>query len=279
MSARNASCWASAFVTLRAARYEGLDSAFSRYERLTELNEGLANYIQTLATGKHTVTFPVNEFDASAVRLRTYTSGAAIALLLDRVLPHWKESLEGHDQNSLDQLLGQALSRRSTSANVCAHSASKRDNALRVAQADSAAIVTSRTARRATFDARGGARLVVVAADGTPLWPQGFDPLNVERVNGGVLHGRYLKLGNDAGTIELIDEEQGDIEALTVGAGAHPLFNGVRQLSVMGFGAPVVRAQSDTVSIVGKGLKLSLRGAALRRSGDSLVVTLAKPSR
>lgn len=278
VSARDASCWARAFVTLRAARYDGLDSAFSNYERLTELNEGLANYIQTLANGKHTVTFPADEFAASAVRLRTYTTGSAIALLLDRVSPRWQESLEAHDQNSLDRLLAAALSRRPASANACAHSARERDNALRVAQADSAAIATSRSARRVAFDARGGRRLVVVAADGAPLWPQGFDPLNVERVNGGVLHARYLKLGNDAGSIELIDEEEGDIEAFTVGAGAHPLFNGVQRLSMVGFAAPKVREQADTVTIVAKGVKLSLRGAALRRSGDSLVVLLAKPA-
>ena len=79
-----------------------------------------------------------------------------------------------------------------------------------------------------------------------------------------MVHARYLKLGNDAGSIELIDEDQADIEALTVGAGAHPLFNGVRRLNVVGFGAPAVREQADTVTIVAKGVKLSLRGAAER---------------
>ena len=187
VNAGDASCWTRAFVALRAARYDGLDSAFSRYERLTELNEGLANYIQTLANGQHTVTFPDNEFAASAVRLRTYTTGPAIALLLDRVSPRWQKSLEAHDQNSLDQLLAAALRGRPASTNACRHSIRERDNALRVAQTDSAAIATSRAARRVAFDARGGARVVVLAADGAPLWPQGFDPLNVERVNGGVL--------------------------------------------------------------------------------------------
>ena len=133
-----------------------------------------------------------------------------------------------------------------------------------------------RVARRAAFDARGGVRLVVEADDAAPLWPQRFDPLNVEQVNGGLLHTRFLVLGNDAGTVELIDEESADIEAVTVAVGAHPLFSGVHQLSVVGFGPPEVREQGDNVTMVAKGLKLSLRGAVIRRSGDTLFVSLPR---
>ncbi len=275
-SATRAVCWARAFLQLRTARYDGLDSAFTRYERLTELNEGLANYIQTLANGQRRVPFPAHEFSPSAVRLRTYTTGTAIALLLDRVSPGWQALLESQDQYTLDQLLTEALVHTPASANTCAHSRREHTVALRVAQHDSVAIAASRRARRRTFDARSGLRLVVEANDAAPLWPQGFDPLNVERVNGGLLHTRFLSLGNDAGTIELIDEEAANVEAVTAAAGAHPLFTGVRHLSAAGFRSPEVRARGDSVTIVAKGLKLTLRGATLRRSRDSLIVTLSK---
>ena len=65
----------------------------------------------------------------------------------------------------------------------------------------------------------------VQAAHCEPLWPQSFDPLNVERVQGGFLHKRFLRLGNDSGHLEVMDAGETDIEALTIGVGSHPLFN------------------------------------------------------
>ena len=53
---------------------------------------------------------------------------------------------------------------------------------------------------------------------------------HVERVDGGILHTRFLRLGNDGATIEAVDGAA-DLEAFTEAAGAHPLFNGVRRVT------------------------------------------------
>jgi hypothetical protein len=116
---------------------------------------------------------------------------------------------------------------------------------------------------------------VVRTTDNQPLWPQGFDPLNVEHIAGGMLHTRYLKLGGDAGSVEVLDEAGVDIEAVTVAAGSHPLFNGVRELTVVGFQAPELRDSAGVATINARGLKLSLRGAVVRQVGQTLEVTLA----
>ncbi len=272
----DAACWARAFLTLRAARFDGLDSAFTRYERATELNEGLASYVQLRALGTRTVPFPVSEFAPAALRLRTYTTGPAIALLLDQFAPAWKSSLEASDAQSLDDMLAGALPRP---ANVqpCVHPSAERMSAMRAATRDSVALASDRAARRATFDTRTGYRIRVQAAEGAPLWPQGFDPLNVERTDGGLLHTRFLTLGNAAGTIQLIDEASADIDALTVAAGTHPLFNGIRAVEVAGIGEPTVRVAGDTLTITAAGLSLALRNARAERDGTRIRVLIGPP--
>ena len=38
------------------------------------------------------------------------------------------------------------------------------------------------------------------------LWPQGFDPMNVRRLDTVLLHTRFLSLGNDASTFEVMGD-------------------------------------------------------------------------
>lgn len=272
----DAACWARAFLAVRAARFDGLDSAFTRYERATELNEGLASYVQLRALATRTVPFPAVEFAPAALRLRTYTTGPAIALLLDQFAPAWKSTLEASDAQSLDDLLAGALP-RTANARACAHSSAEQLSAIRTATRDSVALASDRAARRAAFDARTGYRIRVQAADGAPLWPQGFDPLNVERTDGGLLHTRFLTLGNAAGTMQLIDERSADVDALTVAAGAHPLFNGIRVVEVAGIGEPTVRMAGDTLTITAAGLSLSMRNARVERDGVRIRILLGPP--
>jgi hypothetical protein len=143
------------------------------------------------------------------------------------------------------------------------------------AAGDAAAVVAERAARRRGFDERRGFRVVIEAAPGKPLWPQGFDPLNVERVEGGVLHTRFLRLGNDAGTVEAVDGDA-DLEALTEAAGAHPLFNGVSRVTFLLPAAPEVAGTRDRVVLRGPGYAAEFGGAAVDRTTTTLVVRLGR---
>ena len=209
------------------------------------------------------------------------TGVAALALLLDRFAPGWQQSLEADDRQSLDGLLRAALDQvADTAAGSCGFSGSATSKIERRARIDAAAVIGGRMKRRRAFDARKEWRLVIQAAEGKPLWPQGFDPLNLERVDGGLLHTRFLRIGNESGEMTVIDEAGADIDALSEGIGPHPLFNGVRRTVVAGLPRLDVREDSaaSRISIRVPGVTAEFRDAMVRRNRREVVVELRAPS-
>lgn len=266
---RDAACWASAALKLRAERYARMPAGSAAYERGTELNEGLASYVEALSAGRARKTLlPPEDFPASEVRQRAYATGRALATLLDRFAPGWKLRLESDDKSPLDVALGSALP--ATGPRRCEHAPPQLRDASERARRDVAALVSKREALRRDFLARPGWTLELMA-EGSPLFPQGFDPLNVERVGAReVLHTRFLKLGGGAGFIEIINRH-----SLTEGAGAHPLFNGLRRLTVTGLSAePAVSESGGKTTITADNLKAEFNGAHVTRSGRNLLVRL-----
>ena len=256
--------WAARALELRRERFALLPAPAAEYERGTEQKEGLARYIEAKAAGVPARFFPDAEFAPDRVRERAYVSGCAIALLLDRLDPGWKRSLEEKDA-PLDEVLGRATV--GTAPVVLA--AAERETALRKAAQDVAAWSASRSALRREFLAAPGWRLVVESE--TPLFPQGFDPLNVERLSSSeVLHTRWVKLANAAGALEALDRR-----CLTESAGAHPLFEGVRRATLSGFAdEPRIEESEGSVQIFARGLTLSFRSARVSRSGSTLTVSV-----
>lgn len=259
-----AACWARRALAFRGERYARMDSAFAAYERGTELNEGLATYVEMRAAGRRGVDLPQAEFGPAEVRRRAYTTGPALALLLDRFKPGWPAAFEANDHQTLDEALTVALG----AGNACTFDDSAVAGAEQQARTDVAALARERERRLIAFKGKPGWRLVVEAGGGEPLWPQGFDPLNVERVGAGrVLHTRYLRLGNAAGRLEVLNAE-----ALTDGAGPHPLFQGVRRVELTGLLKPEVSEAEGKVSVRAAGLTLEFKGAGVTRSGEVITV-------
>lgn len=266
-----AGCWAAAALKFRAERFARVPAGSAAYERGTELNEGLASYVEALAAGRAgRAGLPPDDFAAGEVRQRAYATGRALALLLDRFDAGWKQKLEGGDKRPLDELLAASL-RPAPRPARCEVAPAVLENAAERARRDVAALTAKRDASRRDFLARPGWKLELLAAEGSPLSPQGFDPLNVERVGAReVLHTRYLKLGGAAGTIELIGRA-----SLTEGAGAHPLFDGVRRLTVTGLAAePAVAESGGKTTITSENLKAEFRRAEVTRSGQTVLVRL-----
>jgi hypothetical protein len=258
-------------MRLRQERFAALPGSAAAYERGTELNEGLATYVEHRATGEaDTARLPADGFAPEAVRQRGYRTGIAIARLLDRFSPDWRTALEQHDSTALDILLSTALDARASDAPACVFPAALHDSVQTIAAADVRALHTRRAEQRRAFLEQPGWRLVIVAGD-APLFPQGFDPLNVQRVSGGeVLHSRYLKLGNALGTIEVLGRA-----SLTEAAGTHPLFNGVRALTVTGLASePVIADAKGVVTIKAEGVSAELRGATVERASEIVTVHL-----
>lgn len=269
-----AACWAARAVEQRRVRFARLTPASAAYERGTELNEGLAAYVEELALGATGTGLPPEGYGAAEVREAAYGTGPALASLLDRFDPAWKATLEAGSAASLDELLMKALPLVDTAG--CGFTAEDVAQARARAAGDTAGLVAARKERRAAFFAQPGLRLVIEAG-GQPLWPQGFDPLNVEALGGPeVLHRRWLKLGNERGTLEVLDRE-----ALTEGAAGHPLFNGVRKLTLTGLAAePKVTREGATLRIEAPGLTATLQGAVIdasERSRGLLRITWPQP--
>lgn len=271
-----ASCWTRLALEFRGERFQAMDSVFTSYERLNELNEGLAAYVQLLAAGEDMIDVPVDGFHATDVRDRIYVTGPAFSLLLDRLRPGWQNALEADDGQYLDEMLEVVLLADSPGKEVrCAIEANQTAQIEQKAQRDAAAVIETRSTRREQFDAREGWRVVVQAAEEEPFWPQGFDPLNVERVDGGILHTRLLHLGNEAGELQAIDEEGADVEMLTEGIGPHPLFNGTRRVTIAGLSEPEIVTEDRRVTIRAPGLSAQFNSARVQVVGMEVHVDLA----
>ncbi len=81
-----------------------------------------------------------------------------------------------------------------------------------------------------------------------------------------VLHRRWVKLGNDRGELECLG-----VACLTVAAGDHPLFHGVRTAVVAGLPAePGVRVAGGSVQLEASGLRLRFADARPRREGTEI---------
>jgi hypothetical protein len=266
-------CWARAALAARLDRYARMPAAAAQYERATELNEGLANYVQHRAAGDLEATrLPPAEFAPEEVRQRCYAIGLALGVLLDRFQPEWRNQLEGGDTRALDELLAAAL--HTDRGDTCALVPVERESLHVRAERDARALGTRLAELERSFMAQEGWRLVVRAGK-EPLFPQGFDPLNVRVTSPGkVLHARYLKLGNGTGGLELVG--RGSLTDAGAGA-AHPLFNGVRTLTVTGLAqAPEVTAAGDSTRVKADGVTGGFRGAVVKRSGKSVTLELPR---
>jgi len=264
--AGQSACWTGQALERRRERFALLPVGSVTYERASEINEGLPTFLQNLAAGD-TPELPANEFDAEDVRERFYAVGPALAALLDRFSPGWRDEMEKGQTASLDELLAQALAGKPAAA--CGFTPKETAAARERAKSDAARVVQEKKALREGLLGRPGWKLEITS--GSPLWPQGFDPLNVRVVaKGEVVHSRWVKLGNDHGTLEILDRD-----SLTGAAGEQPLFNGVRRLTVTGLPAePRVRQNGESLVVEAGGFTATLKGAKAEKGESVLKLTL-----
>jgi hypothetical protein len=274
-SGKRSACWAAAALDSRRRRFVALGETGALYERGTELKEGLARLVESRARGGSSgePVFPENEFAVGDVRSRSYAVGHAFGLLLDRFDPGWESDLESGGEGTLDGLLSAALSARSA-ARPCRFTGQETARALDGAKRSVELAQLTRTAVRDDFFRRPGWTLVVVAG-AEPLAPQAFDPLNVERLGPGeVMHSRWVKLGNAAGAVEVLNAR-----SVTESAGKHPLFDGVRRLTVTGLPAePKVNESASGIAVEAAGVAGRFAGARWERKDRTTTIHLSKGS-
>ena len=189
-----AACWSSIALRERAERFQLIGPSAATYERMTELHEGLAQYVQTRAEGRKPIDLlPAAGFPPDAVRDRGYLSGLAMGVVLDRLEPGWRDALSKADSSAtLDGTLAAAVN--ADHAGGCGFTEGERSAAAVRARADSAA----RDSLLADAEQRALSRpgwTVRIEAGESPLQLSGFDPLNVSRLSASrVLHSRLLEL-------------------------------------------------------------------------------------
>ena len=264
-SARSAA-WAARALEIRRERFARLPGQAAAYERGTEMKEGLARYVEAMAEGDSASLFPELEFPAQSVRERAYASGAAMALLLDHLDPDWKRRLEQRDDSTFEDL----LERAAAAARRIDFRGPETEEARRRAAEDVAVLMRRREQLRRGFVESPGWKVVLEADD--PVFPQKFDPWNVERLSASeVLHTRWVKLGNASGSLEALGRR-----CLTESAGKHPLFEGLRRATVELPSEPRVEETPQSIKISAEGLTLEFRGARLSRSGQTWTVILPR---
>ena len=258
--------WIAAALRVRERRFEALGASGAEYERASELNEGLARYVEWRASGDAAPPpFPDGGFAAEALRDRSYVSGASLAILLDAVDPGWKTRVDA----PLDRMLARIVP--PATDDPFTPQARQDARALGVAKAETYRREVTR--QREAFESLPAPAVVVEADPGAPLQASGFDPLNVLLLGpGDVLHGRYVGLGNDAAEIEVLD-----LPSRTRSGGGHPLFGGVQRFEVRGVENLEAKDDGETTTITGDGLRIVIRGGGLRVTPTATIVTLPPP--
>lgn len=268
-STERSECWLRTALLLRRKRMEQLPPVVAAYERAIERQEGLARYIERRAAGLGArVDIAPEGYPPEDVRGRAYVTGVALALMLDRYAPGWRERVEDADEPpALDSLLWIALEERPETS--CGFSAGERADVLERATAAVQAVRAGRDSVVRAFTAQPGWSVRVIAEDG-PLWPQSFDPMSVRRVgSAALLHERMLRAGNENGFIDVFDRG-----ALTVGYLDDPLASGIREVRVTGFAErPAFTSGEDIrVRMAAPGLELTFQHAQVVTEDREIVV-------
>jgi hypothetical protein len=293
------------FIAVREARHRRLPDEFAQFDRMAEINEGLAEYalVRTLALlardrdtavagaarsrlarqqqRLRTLTLDT----AQSVRLRFYATGPAMARLLDALQgPAWKRRLV--DENlALQEALALATGYRQ--GETALRQEALRRYGARALEAEARdAVERLRASRRARLErvlARPGLQLVVDASRMAQhdVGLCGFDPQNILRVSPTVeMHMRWVRPCNTSTTFGefntpvVHDEGAGTLTAV-LGSEA--------DVQVTAGGAPLRLADGERreavqdVKISSPAATYQAERATLERRGRVLRVTLLPP--
>lgn len=281
--AETSASWAATALAVRERRIEQLDPEHLAYEIALEMQEGTAVYIARLAVNDVRDIGRLREWRApEQIRWRFYDTGAALAALLDRFDPRWKDRLEAAPEATLAALLGTALTERRI--DEVGFTSDELKTLRRRAGSGIAELAAKRRQLRDDL-VSGAIRVVVIAGSGSdPLQirPGAFDPLALEVLEGGeILHYRSITLVTSAGQVVYKNPSYkrgvvAGVLALTTPVGdRHPLSDGLARIVITGFTErPRVQQSEGEVLIDAEGLEVRFHGAELSVADREIVVRL-----
>ncbi len=277
--------WAGTAFRIRAERTASLSGDVRAYETAMETMEGTANYVSRLSLGEtpaRTAERLRQARPAEGIRWRFYDSGAAVCMLLDRMVPDWKPRTEQEPTLAIGDLLSAELARRRVRP---AEFSTPETEEYRVEAAKRiAGLSESRRQLRADVLARPGTRVIIETAAGSaPFRVERFDPMSLSILDlGEVVHANYLTLKGGDGWVEVanpgfVRRSFAGTLSLTVSGGPHPITGGIRRITVVGMPtAPRITRDGGVVKIDSPELRASLPGAEVLVDGSTIRVTLPK---
>jgi len=281
-----AAAWAAVALRIRRERTPKLTEDARRFETALEMMEGTANYVARFALGEEpgeTSARLRKGRPAEGIRWRFYDTGASLCFLLDHFDREWKARIDREPDLTIVDLLAAAVTRREVEPRAFSDTEVAGFGAR--ATSDVADLVGRQRRLRAELLERPGAHVVIEVADGTePFRMQRFDPVNLLVLGGGeVAHPNFITLSSSSGTVEMTNAgfARGSFAGtvgITGAAGAHPLSDGVRRLTIVGVeGAPRVTRDEGTVTVEAPGIRVMLRGAVVQADGRTFCVTTIPP--
>ncbi len=277
----SAASWTAATLAIRTQRSAKLSEDHRSFETALELQEGTAVYMGRSAIGIADNTEKLREDRGpEGIRWRFYETGSAIAVVLDRLLPEWKQALDAEPESTFTELLEIAIAGRgaapATFTNGELNAVSDR------AQAAMSDLKGERAALYEDFSGRGKRVVVRLADEDEQLGTGRFNPMAVEVLDHGeVLQTHFLTADHPRGEVNLKNPRyvRGSLDgvvALTTPASEdHPFLYGYRQIAVSGFsGDPTVERDGNAVTIEAEGLKLEFNGARVESTDEELVITV-----
>jgi hypothetical protein len=289
------------FTAAREARHRALGGDYAEFEVMADLNEGLAEYTLVrsleLAAGdagspwradagrevaRHRALLDSLTTDVrQSLRLRFYTTGPAMGLILDRLAgPGWRADLVRRDL-TLQEALAEASGYRDRERALLGGAARAVDTAALGRDARSA-VSRLRAIRRAQVDsvlALAGLT-VVLRADSLPggrFGLCGIDPQNLLQVDSAVLlHTRWVSLCGTGLTAEFTTAAVQNRAAGTFTA----VIGAADSVRVSAGGSPVALRDGESVTqadvkVEAPGLSLQAARAVMVRRGALLEITPA----
>jgi hypothetical protein len=267
----NALRWSKAALGIRRERFEKMKEGSILYECGIELLEGTAHYIQYQIADKHLHTNIKEEgYLPEDVRLRGYALGNALCLLLDHFKPSWKEEIKKGEQTILHELLENEL--LGMEEEPYEFSKQEKEDIFKKAQMEVEELISEKKRIKNEFLSQPGWQIIISTVN-EPLWPKGFDPMNLQLItDSAILHKRWLKLCNNQGCIEIINHK-----SITEPMGDHPLFQGVKKVTVAGLDKePAIEKVDDKLSLKMEGINLQFEDAEMQKTENCLIIKLAK---
>lgn len=283
------------FTAARSARHRRLGSDLAQYEQMTEMNEGLAQYVQirALLVAARDGVVPWHDSARSAarvelellgdllqhgsqsVRRRFYATGTGLGLLLDGLSDDWKGRLM-RERLTIQELLAEVSGYRIGEQALVAAARAEFDwDAVAALARRSTDEVAQRHRRQMDESLEKPGILLVLSSDSLsrPISQCGFDPQNLLQVDDDLLlHTRWLRLcgagvGGDLNTAVVQDRNTGLLRAVI----------GEPSEVVVTAGGKTIEGDAtgslDDIRISSPTVTLQIEEARIKRDGRQLVVT------